>query len=126
MKRRIIIGTYVLSSGYYDQFYSKAQKVRRIIKSDFDKAFDSVDLMLSPTSPEIPYKIGAKKGDPLSMYLADLFTVPMNLSGVPAINVPTNLSSSKLPIGMQFISNNFEENKLFSICKFLSDNKISN
>ena len=122
VKRRIIIGTYVLSSGYYDQFYSKAQKVRKIIKSDFDKAFDSVDLLLSPTSPELPYKVGEKKGNPLSMYLADLFTVPMNLSGIPAISVPTNLSSTQLPIGMQFISNNFEENKLFSICKFLENN----
>ena len=125
VKRRIIIGTYVLSSGYYDQFYSKAQKVRKIIKSDFDNAFNSVDLLFCPTSPELPYKIGNKKGDPLSMYLADIFTVPMNLSGIPAISIPIGLSKNKLPIGMQFVANNFEENKLFSMCKFLSDkNKI--
>ena len=125
VKRRIIIGTYVLSSGYYDQFYSKAQKVRKIIKLDFDRAFKSVDLMFLPTCPELPYKIGQKTDDPLSMYLSDTFTVPMNLSGVPAISVPLNLSGNNLPIGMQFVSNNFQENKLFSICKFLSDsNKI--
>ena len=127
VKRRIIIGTYVLSSGYYDAFYSKAQKVRKIIKSDFDKAFDSVDLLFLPTSPELPYKLGDKMKDPLSMYMADIFTVPMNLSGIPAISAPTDLSSKKLPIGMQFAANNFEENKLFSICKFLSNNnKIIN
>ena len=122
VKRRIIIGTYVLSSGYYDQFYSKAQKVRKIIKLDFDNAFKSVDLLFLPTCPELPYKLGDKKGEPLSMYLSDTFTVPMNLSGVPAISAPLTLSNDKSPIGMQFVSNNFEENKLFSICKFLSDN----
>ena len=122
VKRRIIIGTYVLSSGYYDQFYSKAQKVRKIIKTDFDKVFSSVDMLFLPTCPELPYELGKKKGDPLSMYLSDIFTVPMNLSGIPAISVPLGLSDKKLPIGMQFASNNFEENKLFSICKFLSEN----
>jgi len=122
VKRRIIIGTYVLSSGYYDAFYSKAQKVRKIIKLDFDNAFNSVDLLFLPTSPELPYKVGEKIEDPLSMYMADTFTVPMNLSGVPAISAPAGFSSKKLPIGMQFAANNFEENKLFSICKFISDN----
>ena len=127
VKRRIIIGTYVLSSGYYDAFYSKAQKVRKIIKLDFDNIFNSVDLLFLPTSPELPYKLGDKIGDPLSMYLADIFTVPMNLSGIPAISAPTGLSNSQLPIGMQFAANNFQENKLFSICKFLSNNnKIIN
>ncbi len=127
VKRRVIIGTYVLSSGYYDAFYSKAQKVRTIIKSDFDKAFNSVDLLFLPTSPELPYRLGDKMEDPLSMYMADIFTVPMNLSGIPAISAPTDLSRKGLPIGMQFAANNFEENKLFSICKFLSDNnKIIN
>ena len=125
VKRRIIIGTYVLSSGYYDQFYSKAQKVRKIIKNNFDSCFKEVDLLFLPTSPELPYKIGQKRGDPLSMYLGDSFTVPMNLSGIPAINVPLGCSSSGLPIGMQFASNRFEENKLFSICKFLEKyNKV--
>ena len=121
VKRRIIIGTYVLSSGYYDQFYSKAQKVRKIIKLDFDNAFKSVDLLFLPTCPELPYKLEHKKGDPLSMYLSDTFTVPMNLAGVPAISTPLGLSDNGLPIGMQFVANNFEENKLFSISKFLSD-----
>ena len=127
VKRRIIIGTYVLSSGYYDKFYSKAQKVRKIIKDDFENAFKKVDLMFLPTCPDLPYKLGDKKGDPLSVYLSDIFTVPMNLSGVPAISLPVGFSKNKLPIGMQFVANNFQENNLFSICKFLEDeNKIIN
>ncbi len=125
VKRRIIIGTYVLSSGYYDQFYSKAQKVRRIIKNEFDRCFKEIDLLFLPTSPELPYGINEKKGDPLSMYLGDSFTVPMNLSGIPAISVPLGKSRNGLPIGMQFASNSFEENKLFSMCSFLdSHNKV--
>lgn len=123
VKRRVIIGNYVLSSGYYDQFYSKAQKVRKIIKDDFDRCFKKVDLLFLPTSPELPYKINEKKGDPLSMYLGDSFTVPMNLSGIPAISIPLGSSSKGLPIGMQFASNKFEENKLFSMCNFLRSNK---
>jgi len=126
VKRRIIIGTYVLSSGYYDDYYSKAQKVRKIIKMDFDSMFKKVDLLFLPTSPELPYKIGQKKNDPLSMYLSDTFTVPMNLSGTPAISIPLGESKKGLPIGMQFASNNFQENKLFSMTKFLfNDNKIN-
>ncbi len=127
VKRRIIIGTYVLSSGYYDQFYSKAQKVRKIIKDDFENAFKKVDLMFLPTCPDLPYRQGEKKGDPLSMYLSDIFTVPMNLSGVPAISLPVGLSKGNLPIGMQFVSNNFQENNLFSIGKYFeNENKIIN
>ena len=121
VKRRVIIGTYVLSSGYYDQFYSKAQKVRKIIKNDFDNCFKEVDLLFLPTSPELPYKINEKKGNPLSMYLGDSFTVPMNLSGIPSINVPLGQSKEGLPIGMQFASDSFNENKLFSICKFFDN-----
>ena len=125
VKRRIIIGTYVLSSGYYDAYYSKAQKVRKIIKIDFDSAFKKVDLLFLPTAPELPYKMGEKKDDPLSMYLSDTFTVPMNLSGIPAISVPLGESQKGLSIGMQFAANNFQENKLFSMTKFLFDeNKI--
>ena len=125
VKRRIIIGTYVLSSGYYDKFYSKAQKVRKIIKDNFDDCFKKVDLLFLPTSPELPYKINEKKGDPLSMYLGDSFTVPMNLSGIPAISVPLGRSTDGLPIGMQFASNRFNENKLFSMCSFLDNhNKV--
>ena len=126
VKRRIILGTYVLSSGYYDQFYSKAQKVRKIIKDEIESCFKEVDLLFLPTTPELPYSINEKKGDPLSMYLGDSFTVPMNLSGIPAINVPMGKSKSGLPIGMQFSSNRFNENKLFSICSFLQNhNKVT-
>ena len=126
VKRRIIIGTYVLSSGYYDQFYSKAQKVRKIIKDELDSCFKEIDLLFLPTSPELPYAINEKKGDPLSMYLGDSFTVPMNLSGIPAINVPLGYSKTGLPIGMQFASNRFNEDKLFSICSFLeSHNRVT-
>lgn len=126
VKRRIIIGTYVLSSGYYDAYYSKAQKVRKIIKMDFDSVFKKVDLLFLPTSPELPYKMGKKKDDPLSMYLSDTFTVPMNLSGIPAISIPLGESQKGLPIGMQFAANNFQENKLFSMTKFLfNENKIN-
>ena len=126
VKRRIIIGTYVLSSGYYDQFYSKSQKVRKIIKDDFDKCFKDIDLLFLPTSPELPYKINDKKDDPLSMYLGDSFTVPMNLAGLPSISVPMGSSNEGLPIGMQFAANRFEENKLFSMCEFLENhNKVT-
>ena len=126
VKRRIILGTYVLSSGYYDQFYSKAQKVRKIIKDEIESCFKEVDLLFLPTTPELPYSINEKKGDPLSMYLGDSFTVPMNLSGIPAINVPMGKSKSGLPIGMQFSSNRFNENKLFSICSYLQNhNKVT-
>lgn len=103
VQRRILLGTYVLSSGYYDAYYLKALKVRRLIKNEFDEAFKQVDLLLAPTAPNISYKFGEKLNDPLAMYLEDVCTVPANLAGIPGISVPTGMSSSNLPIGMQLL-----------------------
>lgn len=115
VKRRIMLGTYVLSSGYYDAYYSKAQKVRRLIKEDFEKAFEKVDLILSPTAPTAAYKIGETVNDPLQMYLGDIFTVPANLTGIPAISVPVKSKNSGLPVGLQFMAPHFKEKSLFEI-----------
>jgi aspartyl-tRNA(Asn)/glutamyl-tRNA(Gln) amidotransferase subunit A len=107
VKRRIILGTFVLSAGYYDAYYSKAQKVRRLIKNDFDKAFKEVDVILTPVSPNPAFKIGEKTSDPLQMYLEDIFTIPANLAGLPAISVPTQ--NKGLPVGFQLIGKPFRE-----------------
>ncbi|MCM8785649.1 MAG: Asp-tRNA(Asn)/Glu-tRNA(Gln) amidotransferase subunit GatA [Candidatus Omnitrophica bacterium] len=115
VKRRIILGTYVLSSGYYEAYYLKAQKVRTLIKNDFEQAFKKVDIILTPTTPELPFKLGEKKDDPLKMYLSDIFTVNVNLTGLPAINIPCSFSSNKLPIGVQFISPYFKEEILLNL-----------
>ncbi len=103
VQRRILLGAYVLSSGYYDAYYLKALKVRRLIKNEFDEAFKQVDLLLAPTAPNTSYKFGEKLNDPLAMYLEDVCTVPANLAGIPGISVPTGMSSSNLPIGMQLL-----------------------
>ena len=116
VKRRIMLGTYALSSGYYDAFYLKAQKVRTLIKQDFDKAFSKVDFILTPTAPTPAFKIGEKADDPLAMYLSDIFTVSANLVGLPAVSVPVGFSG-KLPIGLQVIGKPFEENNMLEICK---------
>jgi aspartyl-tRNA(Asn)/glutamyl-tRNA(Gln) amidotransferase subunit A len=117
VKRRLILGTFVLSSGYYDAYYKKAQKVRRLIKNDFDKVFEKVDLILAPTTPTPPFKIGEKIDDPLSMYLSDLFTIPVNLAGLPAISIPVANYKTKeeLPVGFQLIGNRFREEDLFNV-----------
>ncbi len=112
IKRRIMIGTYVLSAGYYDAYYRKAQKVRTLIREDFDNAFKEVDVIIAPVSPFPAFKIGEKKDDPLAMYLADVFTIPINCAGVPAISVPCGFTSSKLPVGMQIIGPQFSEDLL--------------
>ncbi|MCD6221019.1 aspartyl/glutamyl-tRNA amidotransferase subunit A, partial [bacterium] len=127
VKRRIILGTYVLSAGYYDAYYLKGQKVRTLIKKDFKNAFEKVDLILTPTTPELPFKLGEKKDDPLKMYLSDIFTVNVNLSGLPGINIPAGFSSSGLPIGLQIIGPYFKEEKIiqfsYTIEKILKGEK---
>ncbi|MDD5504913.1 MAG: Asp-tRNA(Asn)/Glu-tRNA(Gln) amidotransferase subunit GatA [Candidatus Omnitrophica bacterium] len=111
-KRRIILGTYSLSSGYYDAYYLKACKVRALIKADFDKAFNECDMILTPTTPTTAFKIGEKIEDPLAMYLSDIFTIPSNLAGIPAISLPCGYDERGLPIGMQLMARHFEEEKL--------------
>ena len=122
VKRRIILGTFILSSGYYDSYYNQALKVRRLIKDEFIKAFNDVDIILTPTSPSPAFKIGEKTKDPVNMYLSDVFTVPMSLAGIPAMSIPFGCSKEKLPIGIQLSSKHFEENKIFSLAKFIGQN----
>jgi len=112
VKRRIMLGTYTLSSGYYDAYYKKAQQVRTLLKQDFEEAFKTVDLILTPTTPTAAFKKGEKTDDPLQMYLADIFTISVNLAGVPAISIPCGLTSNHLPIGLQLIGRHFEEERL--------------
>jgi aspartyl-tRNA(Asn)/glutamyl-tRNA(Gln) amidotransferase subunit A len=109
VKRRIMLGTYALSSGYYDAYYVKALKVRRLIKQDYDKAFEKVDVIATPTAPNPAFRFGEKTGDPLSMYLEDVFTVSINITGLPGLSVPCGLSKSGLPIGLQLIGKAFDE-----------------
>ena len=115
VKRRIMIGTYVLSSGYYDAYYLKAQKVRRLIKNDFDEAYKKVDAILTPSTPSSAFKIGEKTNDPVSMYLNDIFTVPVNLAGLPAISIPAGLDSKGYPLGLQIIGKAFDEQNILNI-----------
>jgi len=115
VKRRIMIGTYVLSSGYYDAYYLKAQKVRKLIKNDFDEAYKKVDAILTPSTPSSAFKIGEKTNDPVSMYLNDIFTVPINLAGLPAISIPAGLDSNGYPLGLQIIGKSFDEQNIFNI-----------
>ena len=113
VKRRIILGTYVLSSGYYDAYYKKAQKVRTIIKEEYNKLFEKFDLILTPTSPTTAFKIGEKSNNPLEMYMSDICTVPVNIAGLPGMSIPCKLDSKGLPIGFLLIGNSFEEEKIF-------------
>lgn len=114
-KRRIMLGTFTLSSGYYDAYYKKAMQVRTLIKNDFDIAFKNVDILVSPVSPTPPWKFGEKANDPLQMYLSDALTVTVNLAGVPGLAVPAGFSKNKLPIGIQFIGPHFSESLLFQV-----------
>lgn len=118
VRRRILLGTYVLSSGYYDAYYGRANAVREMLKQDLAKAFEGVDIIATPTTPTPAFKIGEKSSDPLQMYLADIFTVPVNIAGVPAISVPSGFveeDGAKLPLGIQFIAPHFGEEALFTI-----------
>jgi aspartyl-tRNA(Asn)/glutamyl-tRNA(Gln) amidotransferase subunit A len=123
VKRRIMLGTYVLSSGYYDAYYRKAQKVRRLIKEDFDKVFSEVDLLITPTAPTVAFKIGEKSNDPLQMYLSDIYTTSANLAGIPGLNIPIGMNSENLPIGMQILAKQFDEEKLFQFAKQLQNER---
>lgn len=114
-KRRIMLGTFTLSSGYYDAYYKKAMQVRTLIKDDFDNAFKKIDVIVSPVSPTPPWKFGEKANDPLAMYLSDALTVTINLAGVPGLAVPAGFSKDMLPIGIQFVGPHFSEGKLFQI-----------
>jgi aspartyl-tRNA(Asn)/glutamyl-tRNA(Gln) amidotransferase subunit A len=113
VKRRIMLGTYALSSGYYDAYYGKAQRVRTKIADDYKNAFASVDLVVTPTAPTVAFALGAKTADPLEMYLNDLFTVPISLAGIPAISIPAGLSED-LPVGFQIAGPAFSENRILS------------
>jgi aspartyl-tRNA(Asn)/glutamyl-tRNA(Gln) amidotransferase subunit A len=117
-KRRIILGTFVLSGGYYDAYYAKAQKVRQLIREDFVKAFADADVLLSPVSPTVPFKIGEKADDPIQMYLSDILTIPVNLAGLPAISIPVKGREGKLPVGFQLIGKRWRDADLFKLGKF--------
>ena len=119
VKRRIMIGTYVLSAGYYDAYYIKAQKVRALIARDFAQAYKTVDLILTPTAPSAAFAAGEKSANPIEMYLNDVFTVPASLAGLPAISVPAGLSSQGLPLGLQLIGRPFDEETVLRAAGFL-------
>jgi len=121
VKRRIMLGTYVLSAGYYDAYYKKAQKVRRLIKEDFDNAFKKVDLILTPISPFTAFNIGEKSDDPMQMYLSDVYTTSANLAGIPGINVPIGKDKKGLPIGMQLLADQFNEEILLNVSQQLNN-----
>jgi aspartyl-tRNA(Asn)/glutamyl-tRNA(Gln) amidotransferase subunit A len=114
VKRRIMLGTYALSAGYYDAYYGQAQKVRTLIKGDFEAAFEDVDLIACPVTPTTAFEIGAHGDDPLSMYLEDVFTLPANLAGIPGLSFPVGFDSGGLPIGMQLMAPHLGEAQLFS------------
>lgn len=115
VKRRIMLGTYALSSGYYEAYYKKAQQVRTLIKKDFEDAFKHVDIIVTPTTPTAAFKINEKTSDPLQMYLSDIFTISVNLAGVPAISIPCGFTANNLPIGLQLIGKHFDEESLFRV-----------
>lgn len=121
VKRRILIGTYALSAGYYDAYYKKAQKVRTLIKKDFEKVFEEVDILIAPTSPFPAFALGEKQADPLQMYLADVMLSPASVAGYPALSVPTGFTKKDLPIGTQLIGNKMEEGLLLQVGSFLTE-----
>ena len=124
VKRRIMLGNYVLSSGYFDAFYRKAKKVQKIIKQEFLEAFKKCDIIISPTTATTAFKIGEKSDDHVAMYLNDIFTVPINIAGLPAMSIPCGVSEKNgMPIGMQIIAPHFEEGRIFNVADFYENNK---
>ncbi len=121
VKRRILIGTYVLSAGYYDAYYIKAQKVRTLIRRDFEDAFEEVDAILTPSTPSAAFGIGEKSGDPIEMYLNDIFTVTVNMAGLPGISVPAGFSKEGLPLGLQIIGRPFDEETVLRAGQIIED-----
>jgi aspartyl-tRNA(Asn)/glutamyl-tRNA(Gln) amidotransferase subunit A len=115
VKRRIMLGTYALSAGYYDAYYKKASQVRTLIRNDFKKAFGECDVIITPTYPTPAFKVGEKVNDPLKLYLSDIFTIPANLSGIAGISIPCGFSSQGLPIGLQILADSFQEEKLLQV-----------
>ena len=122
VKRRIMLGTYVLSAGYYEAYYQKAQKVRTLIKQDFERAFQKCDCLLTPTAPTTAFKLGEKLADPLTMYLSDIYTASVNLAGLPAISIPCGFDSNNLPIGVQIIGKHFDEKMVLRVGDFIERN----
>ena len=121
VQRRVMIGTYVLSAGYYDAYYRKAQQVRALIRRDFDRAYEQVDAILTPTSPSDAFAVGANEDDPVKMYLNDVFTVPASLAGLPGISVPAGLSARGLPLGLQVLGRMFDEATVFRVARALEE-----
>ncbi len=121
VKRRIMLGTYALSAGYYDAYYLKAQKVRTLLARDFDQAFQKVDAIVTPTAPTAAFKLGEKTDDPLAMYLADIYTVTADLAGVPGISVPCGQTQSGLPIGLQILGRHFDEGTVLRVAQAVED-----
>ncbi|MCH8314294.1 MAG: Asp-tRNA(Asn)/Glu-tRNA(Gln) amidotransferase subunit GatA, partial [Nitrospinae bacterium] len=115
VKRRIILGTFVLSSGYYDAYYLKGQKTRTLIMQDFEEAYKKCDLIVAPTCPAPAFKLGEKLDDPLQMYLADIYTISANLAGIPALSIPCGFSAENLPIGLQLMGRHFDEETLLKV-----------
>jgi aspartyl-tRNA(Asn)/glutamyl-tRNA(Gln) amidotransferase subunit A len=126
VKRRIMLGTYVLSAGYYDAYYLKAQKVRTLLARDFSAAFEQVDAIAAPVTPTTAFKFGEKAADPLSMYLADIFTANASLIGIPAVAVPCGESNAGLPIGLQIMGRHFEEGAILRLAHALEHARASN
>jgi aspartyl-tRNA(Asn)/glutamyl-tRNA(Gln) amidotransferase subunit A len=114
VKRRIMVGAYALSSGYYDAYYLKAQQLRHLISDDFKKAYEKVDVIMAPATPETAFNIGEKSDDPISMYLSDIFTIAVNLAGIPAMSIPVGFAKG-MPVGMQIMGNYFEEARLLNV-----------
>ena len=124
VKRRVLIGTYVLSAGYYEAYYMKAQKVRRLISNDFNEAFNECDFILTPTAPSPAFPIGEKEDDPIKMYLNDIFTVPASLAGIPGISIPFGKSQNGLPLGIQLLSKHFDEQLVLNAGLYLEKNNV--